>query len=180
MPRTRTELERDAKVEEIVSAAVGRLREGGYEALSVVALARELGIAQNAVYWYFPSKDHLFVAALERMLRDTLARKPRGGQSLEDKVLWFVEQLADLADVRAALYDRARTSEVVATFAAELNATWRRMLSNVLSSRVPEADLDTTVGALLATIQGALLEHHTAQERRRLVAFALRRLTAPA
>jgi len=49
-------------MDEILALAQARLREGGYEALSVAALARELGLAQNAIYWYFPSKDHLFVA----------------------------------------------------------------------------------------------------------------------
>jgi AcrR family transcriptional regulator len=179
MPRTRTELERDAKVDEILDAAARRLRERGYEGLSVVGLARDLGLAQNAVYWYFPSKDHLFVAAVERMLREVVARKPPRQRSLERKVLWFVEQLDALADVRAALYERARVSEVVATFAAELHAVWRRMLTNVLEPVVGADDLPVVVDALLATIHGALLQDHTPEERRRLIAFALRRL-APA
>jgi TetR/AcrR family transcriptional regulator, cholesterol catabolism regulator len=180
MPRTRTELEREAKVDEILAAAVARLRVGGYESLSVVGISRELGIAQNAVYWYFPSKDHLFVAALERMLRDVVARKPPRQRSLERKVLWFVEQLEAMADVRAALVERARTSEVVAEFAAQLHATWRRMLGNVLGSRVPEAERAAAVDALLATIQGALLPQYTPAERRRLITFALRRLVPEA
>ena len=175
MPRTRTEVEREAKVDEILDAAVRRLDDGGYEALSVAGVARELGIAQNAVYWYFPSKDHLFVAALERMLRAIVARKPRA-RTLEGKVLWFVEQLEGMADVRAAMHDRARSSEVVAAFARDLHAVWRRMLTKVLSSRVPEQDLPAAADALLATIQGALLEQHTPAERRRLIAFALGRL----
>ena len=120
MPRTRHELEREAKVAEILEAAERRLREGGYDALSVAGIARELGIAQNAVYWYFPSKDHLFVAALERMLRDIVARKPPRRRSLERKVMWFVDQLQELEDVRASMYERARSSPVVADFAAEL------------------------------------------------------------
>jgi AcrR family transcriptional regulator len=176
MPRTRSELERDVKVDEILTAAVGRLRDGGYDALSVAGVARDLGLAQNAVYWYFPSKDHLFVAALERMLRDVMARKPPRQRSLERKVLWFVEQLEQMADVRAAMDERARVSEVVAAFADDLHAVWRRMLTNVLSSRVREEDLPAAVDALLATIQGALLGHHTPAERRRLIAFAVRRL----
>src|SRR3954462_3149611 len=125
MPRTRPELEREAKVAEIVAAAERRLHDGGYDALSVAAIARELGIAQNAIYWYFPSKDHLFVAALERMLRDIVARKPPRQRSLERKVLWFVDQLGEMEPVRAAMYERARTSPVVAEFAEELGRTWR-------------------------------------------------------
>src|SRR4026209_1823593 len=106
MPRTRSELEREAKVAQVVEAAERRLRDGGYEALSIAAIARELGVAQNAVYWYFQSKDHLFVAALEHMLRTLVARKPPKQRSLDKKILWFVEQLDAMSDVRAAMDDR--------------------------------------------------------------------------
>jgi AcrR family transcriptional regulator len=176
MARTRTQLDREAKVDEIVDAAVGRLREGGYDALSVVGLARELGVAQNAVYWYFPSKDHLFVAALERMLREIHARKPPPDRALETKVLFFVEQLEELTDVRAAMVERARTSPVVAEFADALDAMWRRMLTNVLRDKVPARELEPTVDTLLATLQGALLRRNTPGERKRIVRYALKKL----
>ena len=176
MPRTRQDVDREAKVDEILDAAVRRLEEGGFEALSVAAIARELGVAQNAVYWYFPSKDHLFVAALERMLRDIMARKPPRQRSLDRKVLWFVDQLQEIEPVRAAMYERARTSPVVAEFVAQLNQAWRRMLGNVLSARVPADELDAAVDALIATIQGAFFQPMSAAERRRLIAFALERL----
>jgi AcrR family transcriptional regulator len=176
MPRTRSDVEREDKVAEIVEAAVRRLEDGGYDALSVAAIARELGIAQNAIYWYFPSKDHLFVAALDRMLRDIVARKPPVQRSVEDKVLWFVAQLEQMEDVRAAMYERARVSPVVAEFAAGLHQTWRHMLSNVLASRVPEAERAAAVDALIATILGALFQQMKPADRRRLIAFALERL----
>ena len=176
MPRTRTELQREAKVEEILDAATARLREGGYDALSVVGVARDLGLAQNAVYWYFPSKDHLFVGALERMLRDIHARKPPPDRALEKKVLFFVEQLDAVAEVRAAMFERARVSPVVAEFAEALDALWRRMLTNVLRDKVPARDLEPTVDTLLATFQGALLRPHTPDELRRTVRYAVRKL----
>jgi AcrR family transcriptional regulator len=176
MPRTRTDIERVAKEAEILDAAQRRLRDGGYDALSVAAIARELGIAQNAVYWYFPSKDHLFVAALERMLRDIVARKPPRQRSLESKVLWFAERLAELQDVRAAMHERARVSPVVADFAVRLNDTWRRMLTNVIRSRVPEENLEVTADTLLATLQGALFQPMEPARRRRLIRHALTRL----
>ena len=176
MPRTRTELQRDAKVEEIVAAAVHRLGAGGYDGLSVAGLARDLGLAQNAVYWYFPTKDHLFVAALERMVRDMFARKPPASRPLEQKILWFVEQLDAMAGVRASMYDRARSSEVVAAFADGLFQTWRKVLTNVLRDRVPDGELEPAAATLLATIQGALLPEHSPAERRRLIEFAVRKL----
>jgi AcrR family transcriptional regulator len=178
MPRTRTDTDRETKVAEILEAAERRLHKGGYEALSVAAIARELGLAQNAVYWYFPSKDHLFVAAVERMLRDMAARKPPSRGGVGRQVVWFTDQLAELQHVRAALYERARSSEVVARFAADLNATWRRMLSNALADSVPESERPMAVEALIATIQGVLLQEHSAAERGRLIGFAVERLTA--
>ena len=176
MPRTRKEVDREAKVDEILDAAVARLRDGGYDALSVAAMARELGLAQNALYWYFPSKDHLFVAALERMLRDIVARKPPEERSIERKVLWFVDQLQEIEPVRASMYERARTSEVVAEFVEALNQTWKHMLGNVLADRVPEDERKAAVDALIATIQGAFFQPMSPAERRRLIAFALERL----
>src|SRR3954452_14109031 len=101
MPRTRAAVSRDEKVDEIGAAAEQRLRQGGYEALSVAAIARELGLAQNAIYWYFPSKDHLFVAALERMLQKIGARKPKGEEAgAVERILWFTDQFHALSDLR--------------------------------------------------------------------------------
>jgi AcrR family transcriptional regulator len=178
MPRTRSELDRDSKVAEIVEAAERRLRDGGYDALSVAALSRELGVAQNAIYWYFPSKDHLFVAALERLIRTIAAGKPRG-RNVERKVNYFADRLADLSDVRSAMYERARSSEVVADFVHELHDAWRRIVAGALREHVPESELAMAVETLIATIQGALLQDLGPAERRRVIAFALERLTAP-
>jgi AcrR family transcriptional regulator len=177
--RTRTDLDREAKTGEILAAAERRLRDGGYPALSIAAIARELGLAQNAIYWYFPSKDHLFVAALERMLRAIVARKPPQRGGIERQVTWFVDQLADIEQVTAAMHEQARTSPVIAEFATGLDATWRTMLTNVLAERVPEAQRPLAVAALLATIQGLLSQHVPKPQRTRVLAFALQRLATP-
>src|SRR6266540_2922052 len=139
MARTRTELERDEKVEEILAVAERRLREGGYEALSVAGIARELGVAQNAIYWYFPSKDHLFVAALELLLREIAARKPSRAVGEVERILWFTDQFEALSDLRGAMNERARSSQAVTDFVAELDALLSRMLSNAFRDHVPAA-----------------------------------------
>jgi AcrR family transcriptional regulator len=97
---------REEKVAQILDKAEERLRQGGYASLSVVGLAAEIGVAQNAIYHYFPSKDHLFVGVSERLLRRIAARKPHGMET-EERVLWFVDQFAEIAPYRAALYERA-------------------------------------------------------------------------
>ncbi len=177
MPRTRSEVERETKMAEILEVAVRRLSEGGYDALSVAAIARELGVAQNAIYWYFPSKDHLFVAALERMLRDIAARKPRGSATAADRVLWFTDQFGALSSLRSAMSERARVSPVVAEFVENLEALLSRMLGNALRGHVPDEDLAVAVETFRATVEGAYAKGLRPRERRRVLRFALERLT---
>jgi TetR/AcrR family transcriptional regulator, cholesterol catabolism regulator len=176
MARTRNELGRDVKVAEIVASAERRLAEGGYEGLSVAAIARELGLAQNAVYWYFPSKDHLFVAAMEEILRQIAARKPKGDVGVVDRILWFTDQFAEIFDLRGAMYEQARRSEVVADFAERLDGTLDRMLSHALQPHVPAKDLPVAVASFRATVQGAYVQGLDRRARRRVLSFALDRL----
>jgi len=167
---------RDEKVGEIVELADRRLREGGYEALSVAAIARELGIAQNAVYWYFPSKDHLFVAALERMLEQIAARKPSRAAGEIERILWFTDQFQALSGLRAAMTERARNSEVVAEFVRELDALLSRMLSNALRDHVPEDELPIAVETFRATVEGTFVKGLDRRARRKVLTFTLERL----
>jgi TetR/AcrR family transcriptional regulator, cholesterol catabolism regulator len=176
VPKTRPAISRDEKVGEIVERAEQRLREGGYDALSVAAIARELGLAQNAIYWYFPSKDHLFVAALERMLRDIAARKPSRNTGEVERILWFTDQFQALSDLRGAMNDRARTSEVVAKFVQDLDELLSRMLSNALRGHVPEDELPVAVETFRATVEGTFVKGLGRRERRKVLSFALERL----
>jgi AcrR family transcriptional regulator len=176
MARTRTELERDAKVDEILTAADRRVREGGYDALSVAAIARELGLAQNAIYWYFPSKDHLFIAVLDQMLRDIAARKPTRSVDEIERILWFTDQFQPLSDLRGAMNERARSSKVVADFVAELDARLSRMLSNALSGHVPKAELPIAVETFRATVEGSFAKRLDTRTRRKVLRFTLQRL----
>jgi AcrR family transcriptional regulator len=177
VPRTRPEVDRDEKVAEIVAAAERRLRDGGYETLSVVGIARELKLAQNAIYWYFPSKNHLFVAALQQLLEDIAARKASEDMSLDERILWFTDELTVLFNLRAAIHEQARRSEVVARFSEQLDALVARMLTNALRGRVPPKDLSRAAKTLRATIVGTYAEGLDAAARRDLLRFALARLT---
>src|SRR5947209_20331042 len=136
MPRTRSEQSRPEKVEEILELAERRLRDGGWESLSVAGIARELGLAQNAIYWYFPSKDHLFVAALERMLMQTIARKPSRRVGDLERILWFTDRFQVLSDLRGPMNERARRSPVVAEFVARLDELLSRMLAVAMAERL--------------------------------------------
>jgi TetR/AcrR family transcriptional regulator, cholesterol catabolism regulator len=142
----------------------------------VAAIARELGLAQNAIYWYFPSKDHLFVAALERMLREIAARKPSRDVGEVERILWFTDQFRGLSDLRGAMNERARSSQVVADFVQELDALLSRMLSNALRGHVPAEELPVAVEAFRATVEGTFVRGLDRRARRKVLTFALERL----
>jgi AcrR family transcriptional regulator len=178
VPRNRTEIGRERKIAEILEVAEPRLREGGYDALSIARIARELNLAPNSIYWYFSSKDELFAVAVEHMLLDIVARKPPNRRSLARRVLWFVEQLDELENLRIGLYDRARASPVVAELVSRLDASSRLMLGNALSGEVAEHERALATETLLATIEGVRLRGLRGAQRRRVLSYALRRLTA--
>ncbi len=175
MPRTRPDLDRDAKVAAIVDGARQRLLDGGYESLSIVALARDLGLAQAAIYWYFPTKDHVFVAALDRILHDILNRKPHAEDALT-KVLWFADRLHDFQGLRISIRDRARTSEVAAEYDRDVTALLRMLLVGACASNIQASMLDDTVDAVLALCDGVLLRDVSKARRHQLIRFGYTRL----
>jgi AcrR family transcriptional regulator len=179
MPKTRPGMTTEEKADEIVAVAQRRLQDGGYDALSVAAIARELGIAQNSIYWYYATKDHLFVAALERTLREIAARKPSRATSAVDRVLWFTDQFATLSGLRAAMTERGRASPVVAEFVSGLEELLSRMLANALRDHIPDRELPLAVESFRATVEGTFVQGLGKRDRRRVLRFVLERLIHP-
>src|SRR5437763_14794207 len=97
MPTTRRDVDRATKVEAILDAAEAQLTACGYQGMSIAAIARELGLAQNAIHWYFRSKDDLLVAVLDRMVAgEVAAAGGLAGKSAEKQILWEADRLAVL------------------------------------------------------------------------------------
>jgi AcrR family transcriptional regulator len=176
LPPTRPKLDRSEKVTQILTAAELRLRSGGAEALSVSGVARDLGLAQNAVYWYFPSRAELLVAVLRRRLADIAARKPRRSKNIVERVLWFTDQLGPLYELQPAMQELAREAPVVAEFIGELDALSERMLANVFRQRYEGDDLVTAIDSFRATVVGAYARGLSRLKRRRLLTFVLTQL----
>src|SRR5258708_34045407 len=110
-PATRKASAKEAKQDEILDLAVGRLMQDGYAGLSVIGIARDLGVAANTIYWYFPSKDHLFVAAMRRLSLRIVQAKPPHAAGFAVQAFWFVDRLAAPLPVRMSVHGRARASD---------------------------------------------------------------------
>jgi hypothetical protein len=89
-------------------------------------------------------------------------------------------ELQSLHELRAALAERARVSDVAADFHAELNRGLRGMLSNALASRLPEGELPLAVDTFVATVEGCVLQQLDREQRRRLLLYALGRILGDA
>jgi hypothetical protein len=72
--------------------------------------------------------------------------------------------------------ERARSSEVVATFVTDLDALLSRMLTNALRSHVAEGDLPVAVETFRATVEGTYVKGLGRDQRRAVLRFALERL----
>ena len=79
-----------ARRERVIAAAVELASEGGYEEVQMRDVAAKADVALGTLYRYFPSKDHLLIAALAEQvstLQRRLAQKPPRGPSAADRVV---------------------------------------------------------------------------------------------
>jgi len=178
MPRTRPELDRAEKEAAIVEVAERQLETGGYGALSIAGIARELRLAQNAVYWYFPSKDYLFVAALERLGLRAFEAKRRARGDWVSRLLAVVDTLADLYPLLPAVQDRATVSPVVRRFERDLLSQFRSMLAAGLADHVPPDEIDVAAETVLAAVLGAYASGLSRTRRSQVLRHLVERLTA--
>lgn len=52
--------------ERILDAATALFRSRGYRATDMERIAREVGLARNSLYRYYPNKDHILLACVKR------------------------------------------------------------------------------------------------------------------
>ncbi|MCU1450640.1 MAG: transcriptional regulator, TetR family [Acidimicrobiales bacterium] len=79
-----------ARRERVIGAAVELASDGGYEAVQMRDVAGRADVALGTLYRYFPSKDHLLIAALAEQvsaLQRRLAQKPPRGGTSADRVV---------------------------------------------------------------------------------------------
>lgn len=178
MPRTRHEIDRSAKVTELLDVAERLFNERGYAGTTTAALADAAGVAQNAVYWYFPSKDHLFVAVLDRMLDKLMGDLRTVGRrgSLVDQVIYAAARLQQTQDLNAAILDRARKSEIVAQFGPRMQTALRTALLDAVTRDAPNLDAALITDSIIALVAGT--HGVPKQHRRKLLTFAVKSFLA--
>jgi AcrR family transcriptional regulator len=182
MPATRPDLDRDIKRAEVLDAAETLLLRDGYDNTAMAAIARAARVANNSVYWYFPSKDDLLAAVLRRRQERALAEAADlATSSLQERVLALLAQLDQVANLTAAVHERASHNPAVAEMHQAFHATAERELAKGFrDAGLRPRDARPAAAAIMAMIEGIHLheENRDPVARNRLVLWTLHRLVA--
>lgn len=129
MARPRTDI-----APRILAAARDRFRRHGVDGASLRAIARDAGTSIGMIYYYFPTKDDLFFAAVEEVyvkflasLEDTLA----SGSTLEERLIHLYERIGSVSD------DELDLVRLVAHEALTSSPRFERLIDRFLAGHVP-------------------------------------------
>jgi AcrR family transcriptional regulator len=180
MPRNQQHIDRAAKAGRILDAAEELLLRDGYEATTMAAIARASGVASNAVYWYFPGKDDLLAAVLERRLERALSGADTGSDSpIEVRAMSALAELDAVSVLTSTVHERARHSPAVAkVHQAFHDALSEHTTAGLKSAGMSGDDAAMAAAAVVAVIEGIHLHEPTRDPdaRNRLVGWLIQRL----
>jgi AcrR family transcriptional regulator len=151
----------------IVQVAYRLIAERGLEGLRFADVAREAGINNGTLLYYFASKDALIRAVgalmVEQFSETAAPRNPQAPSDPLAAVRWeFADAAAHLQDRSSVVYTellaRAQRDPFVATLLRDIDAGWHGWLTSLLErgreAGAVRADLDLSLAA--ATIMSAI------------------------
>ncbi len=163
MPRTRTATPREAKVSELLDAAEDLFARQGTANTSTAQLARAAGVSEKTLFWYFPSKDHLLVAVVERRAQRLFARLRRSGWPTGDPaedLFRILRGLRPLRHLLPMLHQRAEASAHVSALREQFRTGHQQLLAaSVRALGIPPREVDAVVVIILSFADGVLLRN---------------------
>ena len=148
-------MDRAEKEREVVATAGELALTSGPDAVTVSSVARRLGLARNAVTWYFPTRDDLLAATFRHLTAEAVADPPPRLQ-LNGQLEWAIGRLADLRPLYLHLGARAAESSVAAEVIRETQDRLYAMLAHSLRTRIAPEDVDNAAALLGVFVEGLL------------------------
>lgn len=185
-------VDKEQRLQDISDASFRLLAKGGPSALTLKALADELGGSITLVTHFYPNRAALLAGFLGRFLDesrrevleiDTSSGDPR--QRLRAVLEWLLpttEESAQLERVRILIIAQLDSEPEFAPFISEMEPLIRSILRDHLVGVVPDEELDITVDALRTFSNGVAIsavEHPEiwdADRQFKLLNFVLDRL----
>lgn len=145
---------------QIIEYATQRFAADGYHPTSVADIVDGLGVGKGVFYWYFESKEELFVEILRTAQRDMRRRQQRAIADVADPVQRIelgiraaVEWMAEHNDLRR-LFEFARTE---AAFIPSMQAGQSVLVADavvhlkeaIVEGRIPDRDPEALALAIL-------------------------------
>ncbi len=115
------------QTDRIVDAASKLFSERGYQGTELSDIAKEVGLARNSLYRYYPNKDYVLLACLKRDMAPGLARLRKLEDSVKDPrkriEAWIALQMEiALTTCHDAIHMLADTSENSDDFRRQISA----------------------------------------------------------
>jgi AcrR family transcriptional regulator len=170
--------------DEIIRVAIGLAAKIGVESVTTQNMADEMGLTQGAIFRHFPSKDDIWLAAvnwirsqLMNALAEAAAKSANPLQSLENMFLAHVSFVARHPAIPRIVFSdylmrrdirlKLLIQEIITGYEANISG----LLARAKASGLARSDLDEVSAATLfiGMIQGLVLQSHIFGGRRSLL-----------
>ena len=89
----------DVRKQEILDGAIRVFAEKGYDKATIASIAKELNISQGLCYRYFPSKEEIYYAAIEKyadLIAEEYLQRKHSASSLAERIDGIAQSIARL------------------------------------------------------------------------------------
>ena len=154
---------------DLVDAALALVDAGGFQALSLRAVARELGVTSMAVYTYVSSRQELSRLVVDRLISERLSTFTWPAE-WPDALRAFADNLSDLIEQHPALIEAFAAGQISTDVAMSVA---NRMLQLLLDGGLPLR----SAGVVYAAMHAVVLGHAVLREGRKATAGPARERT---
>ncbi|MEU0632648.1 TetR/AcrR family transcriptional regulator [Streptomyces sp. NPDC005989] len=141
MPRNRQQIPKAEREAALVDSAWELFAVKGYKGTSLTEVGKVAGVAANAVRWYFPTKDDLFAAVLDRLFlreRERVEADPVIGGDPQRQLVTFLADLEVYRGLHREAYVRMDESPVLAEVYSRMREWLEGRLLTAVANRLPE------------------------------------------
>src|ERR1700741_3846074 len=158
MPRNRQKIPKSARESALLAQARELFIANGYRGARVAEVGRAVGIPSAAVHWYFPTKDDLFAAVLERVFGDAIAEVEASDRAPRDRLEAFLSKTQGYRGMHREAYERMEESEALRAVYVGLLHWLEDLLLQAISAQLPEGvDTDPITLTAHVLLEGMLI-----------------------
>ena len=158
MPRNRQQIPKAERESALLERARELFTAKGYRGTRIAEIGRAAGIASAAVHWYFPTKDDLFAAVLERVFSEAIKEAEASDHAPRDRLEAFLLKTQRYRLLHREAYERMEESEALRAVYLGLLQWLEGVLLQAVSARLPAGvDTDPIVDTAHVLLEGMLI-----------------------